>query len=69
MKTYPLPIYVQRFFSERLVSQIHASPHTIASYRDTFRLLLKFVSNRLDRMPAALHVADVNAELVGQFLN
>ena len=33
--TYPLPIYVQRFFTERLLTQMQASPNTIASYRDT----------------------------------
>lgn len=39
--TYPLPVYVQRFFTERLLTQMRASPNAIASYRDTFRLLLK----------------------------
>ena len=33
---------LQRFFTDRLVRQQHASPHTIASYRDAFRLLLRF---------------------------
>ena len=42
MKTYPLPIYVQRFFTERLATQLRASPNTVVSYRDTFRLLLKY---------------------------
>ena len=37
---YELPIYVQRFFVERLLAQRNASPHTVASYRDSFRLLL-----------------------------
>ncbi|MGO9604950.1 MAG: hypothetical protein ACLQAT_16455 [Candidatus Binataceae bacterium] len=41
MKTHPLPIYLQRFFGQRLTTQLHASPNTVASYRDTFRLLLK----------------------------
>ena len=49
MKTYPLPIYVQRFFTERLATQLHASPNTVASYRDTFRLLLKYAADRLRR--------------------
>jgi hypothetical protein len=40
--TYPLPIYVQRFFTERLFTQMQASPNTIASYRDTFKLLLRY---------------------------
>jgi hypothetical protein len=39
MKSYPLPTYVQRFFMDRLATQLHASPNTVASYRDTFRLL------------------------------
>jgi site-specific recombinase XerC len=37
---------LQAFFTERLVRQRRASPHTIAAYRDTFRLLLGFVSER-----------------------
>ena len=49
MKTHPLPIYLQRFFSERLATQLHASPNTVASYRDTFRLLLKYAADRLGR--------------------
>ena len=40
MKMHPLPIHLQRFFTERLATQLHASPNTVASYRDTFRLLL-----------------------------
>ena len=69
MKTYPLPTYVQRFFTERLATQMHASPNTVASYRDTFRLLLKYASKRLDRAPTALLVADIDAELIGKFLS
>ena len=69
MKTHPLPIYLQRFFTERLASQLQASPHTVASYRDTFRLLLTHASERLARMPTDLQVADIDAELVGHFLN
>ena len=49
MKGYPLPIYVQRFFTERLATQLHASPNTVASYRDTFRLLLRYAADRLRR--------------------
>ncbi|MEX2168421.1 MAG: tyrosine-type recombinase/integrase [Pirellulales bacterium] len=68
MKTYSLPVYVQRFFTERLMSQLHASPNTIASYRDTFRLLLGYASNQLGRGPTDLQVADIDAELIGRFL-
>src|SRR5215468_9058777 len=68
MKTYPLPAYVQRFFTERLATQLHASPNTVASYRDTFRLLLKYAADRLKRQPTELQVADLDAELIGGFL-
>ena len=69
MKTHPLPIYLQRFFTERLANQLQASPHTMASYRDTFRLLLTHASERLARIPTDLQVADIDAELVGHFLS
>lgn len=67
-RTYPLPVYVQRFFTERLATQLHASPHTVASYRDTFRLLLNFVSGRLGQPPTGLLVSDLDADLIGGFL-
>ncbi len=69
MKAHPLPIHVQRFFTERLTTQLAASPNTIASYRDTFRLLLNYASDRLGRTPTTLHVADIDADLVGDFLS
>jgi site-specific recombinase XerD len=68
MKTHPLPTYLQRFFTERLGMQLRASPNTIASYRDTFRLLLKFAADRLQRSPTELQMVDIDADLVGQFL-
>jgi site-specific recombinase XerD len=68
MKTHPLPVYLQRFFTERLATQMKASPNTVASYRDTFRLLLKYAAGRLRRSPTELQVADIDAELVGMFL-
>ena len=68
MKMHPLPIYLQRFFTERLATQLKASPNTIASYRDTFRLLLSFAADRLRRPPTELHVDDIDADLIGQFL-
>ena len=69
MKTYPLPLYVRRFFTERLLKELQVSPNTVASYRDTFRLLLKYLSERLGRLPTELTVADVDAEQVGAFLS
>ena len=68
MTTRSLAPYLQQFFTERLGTQLKASPNTISSYRDTFRLLLKFAAGRLRREPTALQVADIDAELVGAFL-
>lgn len=66
--TYPLPVYVQRFFTERLLTQMQASPNTIASYRDTFRLLLKYAAAGTKLPPTDLHVYHIDADIVGQFL-
>ena len=66
--TYPLPAYVQRFFTERLLTQMQASPNTIASYRDTFRLLLKYAAAETNLPPTDLHVAHIDADIVGRFL-
>ena len=59
---------LQAFFSERLIGQRHASPHTIAAYRDTFRLLLAFASKRLGRQPCQLDIGDLDATLIAAFL-
>jgi site-specific recombinase XerD len=60
---------LQRFFTERLATQLRASPNTVASYRDTFRLLLKYTSAHLGRAPTDLQIADIDADLVGAFLS
>lgn len=59
---------LQRFFTDRLICQRQASAHTIAAYRDTFRLLLAFASTRARRQPAQLRLADIDAEMVAAFL-
>ena len=46
-----LPALLQSFFTTRLMTQRKVSPHTIASYRDTFRLLLQFAQKRLRKAP------------------
>jgi integrase/recombinase XerD len=68
MNIHPLATYLQRFFTERLGTQLKASPNTIASYRDTFRLLLKYAAGHLRRAPTDLQVPDIDADLVGTFL-
>lgn len=59
---------LQGFFADRLVRQKKASPHTIASYRDTCRLLLTFARDRTGKQPSGLSLADLDAPLVGAFL-
>ena len=68
MKTYALSAYLQRFFTERLGAQMKASQNTVASYRDTFRLLLLYAADERKKEPTALQVADIDADLVAQFL-
>jgi len=60
---------VQGFFTERLMQQRQVSQHTISSYRDTFRLLLRFAYKRLHKPPDHLAFEDINAPLVTAFLN
>jgi integrase/recombinase XerD len=60
---------VEAFFCKRLISQRRASPHTIASYRDTFRLLLAFAQKRLSRPPSQLELKDISPSFVSDFLD
>jgi site-specific recombinase XerD len=60
---------LQAFFTDRLARQRQASPHTIAAYRDTFRLLLTFAEQRTGKAPSTLQIADLDAPLVGAFLD
>lgn len=60
---------LQTFFTDRLVRQRNASPHTIASYRDTWRLLLAFTAERTGTRPSELDLAAVDAPLVAAFLD
>src|SRR5713101_3776105 len=53
---------LQLFFTERMVKQLQASPRTVVSYRDTCRLLLRFVADRTGKAPSALGWQDVDAE-------
>src|SRR5215831_16340410 len=62
------PALLQSFFTTRLMAQRKVSSHTIASYRDTFRLLLQFAQKRLRKPPAQLKLEDLDASLIGGFL-
>lgn len=59
---------LEAFFTDRLLRQRNASPHTIAAYRDAFRLLLAFSQQRVRKPPSALLVTDLDATLVVAFL-
>lgn len=60
---------LQAFFTERLIRQRQASLHTLAAYRDTLRLLLIFASARKDVEPSKLDIHDLDAPLIGAFLD
>lgn len=68
MNTKLFPTLLQAFFSDRLLQQRHVSPHTIAAYRDTFRLFLVYVQEQLGKPPSDLRLEDLDAELIGHFL-
>ena len=68
MSTSSFQSLVQLFFTDRLRTQLGASPHTIAAYRDTFRLLLRFAATHLRRAPSQLRTEDIDAPFLGKFL-
>ncbi len=63
------PALLQDFFQRRLISERGASAHTIASYRDTFALLLHYVEQRTGRTPSALTLDDLDAPTILSFLD
>lgn len=69
MTSAGLPSLLQSFFTDRLLRQRRASPHTIAGYRDSFRLLLHFAKERLGKAPSDLTLEDLNVRFVGDFLD
>jgi integrase/recombinase XerD len=63
-----LPTLLQSFFTDRLIRQQQASPHTVAAYRDSIKLLLGFAARTLGKHPAGLHLTDLDAPMIGTFL-
>lgn len=63
------PALLEAFFTDRLLQQKQVSPHTIASYRDTFCLLLRYAQQRLHKTPAKLILAELNAPMIIAFLD
>ena len=64
-----LAALLQRFFTQRLMQQRQASPHTISSYRDSFRQFLKFVQQKLRKPPSRLTFEEIDAPLIVAFLD
>lgn len=60
---------LEAFFTSRLINEKGVSPHTIAAYRDTFRLMLGFAHERSGKQPAALELEDLDAPLIAAFLD
>jgi integrase/recombinase XerD len=60
---------LQGYFTDYLMRERGASPHTIANYRDTFRLLITFARKSLNQMPTKLAVQDFDSSFVLRFLN
>jgi site-specific recombinase XerD len=69
MNASDFPALVQGFFTDRLLRQRRASPHTVTAYRNTFRLMLRFASARLRRDVSELAVADLDPEFITDFLD
>jgi integrase/recombinase XerD len=67
--TPTLPALLESYFTQRLMAQRQASPHTIASYRDTFRLLLNFAHEQCGKSPSSLNLTDLDAPLISAFLD
>jgi integrase/recombinase XerD len=59
---------LQGFFTDKLMLQRQASPHTVTAYRDTFTLLLSFLTQRTGHAPAQLSISDLDAPTIGAFL-
>jgi site-specific recombinase XerC len=59
---------VEMFFTQRLATERDASPHTVAAYRDTLRLLLVFTQEHTGKAPSRLDVGDLDAGLIAAFL-
>lgn len=60
---------LETFFVDRLMRQQRVSEHTVAAYRDTFRLLLRFAQTRLGKPPSQLKLGDLDAAFIAAFLD
>ena len=68
MSPLNFPALIQRFFTDRLCTQMEASRNTVSSYRDTFRLLIRYASAKHGKPPNKLTIPDLDIDLVTDFL-
>jgi site-specific recombinase XerD len=68
-RRFEFPDLLQAFFTDRLMTQKQASSHTIASYRDTFRLLIEYVHQTSKKEPAAIRIGDLSTDCIVGFLD
>lgn len=68
MNMSSLPSLIQRFFTQRMLEQQGLSQHTVASYRDTFRLLLAFATKHIGRAPSKLQMEELDVSFIEKFL-
>ncbi|WP_287161983.1 hypothetical protein [Mesorhizobium sp.] len=63
------PALLEAFFTDRLIRQRQASPHTLASYGDTFCLLLAYVQRQLRKGASHVTLPDLDTAFLGAFLD
>jgi site-specific recombinase XerD len=68
MSDLRLASLIQRFFTDRLLAQLGASSHTVAAYRDAFRMLFQYAATSLRRPPSQLRLEDLDVTFLGRFL-
>ena len=69
MSAPEFPALLQSFFTDRLIKQRCASPHTVTAYRNTFRLFLRYAAARLGREPSRLEFTDLDTTFISEFLD
>lgn len=60
---------VTGFFVRHLAAERNVSPHTVAAYRDTLKLLLQFTCEAAHRSIEVLRFEDLTPDVIGQFLD
>jgi integrase/recombinase XerD len=69
LKPLTFAVLIKDFFCDRLLNQQNVSPHTVAAYRDTFQILLKFLQQKRGKSPTALTLDEINASNILAFLD